>query len=136
MKRKSSPNSETIIPGGVDDYIEKMPEAARVRLREMRAAIRAAAPRAGETVSYFDMPGYYYAGYDYNGMFAWLSFKPPFVRLHVRPPVLDEHRKELSNYSTTKAIVSFPVGETLPKALVRKLVKASIKVMKDKKAAT
>lgn len=76
------------------------------------------------------MPGYSCAGYDYNGMFAWFSFKKPFVRLHVRPPVLDDHKKALDNYPTTKAIVSFPLGKPIPHALV----KASIKVMKQRKA--
>jgi drug/metabolite transporter (DMT)-like permease len=28
-------------------------------------------------------------------MFAWFSFKKPNVRLHVRPPVIKEHKKEL-----------------------------------------
>jgi len=80
------------------------------------------------------MPGYSYAGYDYNGMFAWFSFKKPFVRLHVHPPVLDDHKKALDNYPTTKAIVSFPLEKPIPQALVKTLVKASIKVMKQRKA--
>ena len=79
------------------------------------------------------MPGYFYAGYDYNGMFAWFSFKAPFVRSHVRPPVLDDHKNALGDYPTTKAIISFPVDQPIPKALVKKLVKASIKVMKQGK---
>jgi uncharacterized protein YdhG (YjbR/CyaY superfamily) len=134
MKRKAEKQSDEIVPGGVDEYIEKMPEAAHARLREIRAATRAAAPRSIETVSYFAMPGYSYAGYDYNGMFAWFSFKQPFVRLHVRPPVLDDHKKALDNFPTTKAIVSFPLEKPIPQALVKTLVKASIKVMKQRKA--
>lgn len=76
------------------------------------------------------MPGYSYEGYDCNGMFVWFSYKKPYVRLHVRPPVIQEHQQELAGYVTTKAIVSFPVGRDLPIALVKKLVKASIEVMK------
>jgi len=133
MKRKSENKSDVIVPGGVDEYIEKMPEGVRVRLREIRAATQAAAPRSIETVSYFEMPGYSYPGYDYNGMFVWFSFKKPFVRLHVRPPVLDDHKKDLGDYPTTKAIVSFPVDQPIPKPLVKRLVKASIKVMKQNK---
>ena len=131
MKRKTENRSDVITPGGVVEYIAMMPEGARLRLREMRRAIQEAAPRSTETVSYFQMPGYCYAGYDYNGMFAWFSFKPPFVRLHVRPPVLADHKKELGDWSTTSAIISFPVDETIPKPLVKKLVKASVKVMKQ-----
>jgi uncharacterized protein YdhG (YjbR/CyaY superfamily) len=78
------------------------------------------------------MPGYSYAGFDYDGMFVWFSFKKPHVRLHVRPPVIQEHGKELAGYTTTKAIVSFPMGKPVPMTLVKKLVKASLKAMRDK----
>lgn len=131
MKRKRGNQSDVIVPGGVDEYIEGMPESARVRLREIRSAIQQAAPRSVETVSYFEMPGYSYAGYDYNGMFAWFSLKPPFVRLHVRPPVLEDHKKALGDWPTTKAIISFPVAKPIPTPLVKKLVKASVSVMKQ-----
>jgi len=116
----------------VDEYIEKCPKEAQDKLREIRSAIREVAPDSTERIDYFQIPGYSYEGYDYNGMFAWFSFKKPDVRLHLRPPVLQEHKKELVGYSTTKAIVSFPVDRDIPMALVRKLVKASVKAMKDK----
>jgi uncharacterized protein YdhG (YjbR/CyaY superfamily) len=78
------------------------------------------------------MPGYSYPGFDYDGMFAWFSFKKPYIRLHVRPPVIEAHERELADYSATKAIVSFPSGNPIPIALVKKLVKASVKVMRDR----
>lgn len=135
MPGKVKNTSNDIVPGGVDEYIVKCPKDVQSRLKEIRAAIEAVAPDATETVSYFDMPGYFYEGYDYNGMFAWFSFKKPYVRLHVRPPVLEDNAKALSDYTCTKAIVSFPADKAIPTALVKKLVKASIKVMKLKKAS-
>jgi uncharacterized protein YdhG (YjbR/CyaY superfamily) len=79
------------------------------------------------------MPGYCHPGLTYyDGMFAWFSFKKPSIRLHVPPSVIQEHRKELAAYATTKAIVSFQVGEPVPMTLVKKLVKASLKAMKEK----
>ncbi|HXY26286.1 MAG TPA: DUF1801 domain-containing protein [Candidatus Acidoferrum sp.] len=116
----------------VDEYIAKCPREAQGDLAKMRAAIRAAAPGATERTDYFQMPGYSYPGFDYDGMFAWFSFKKSHIRLHVRPPVIHEHRKELAGYPATKAIVSFPVGKPIPMALVKKLVKGSLKAMKDK----
>jgi uncharacterized protein YdhG (YjbR/CyaY superfamily) len=132
MPRKANIKSNDIVPGGVDEYIEKCPEDVQGRLKDIRIAIQAAAPDATETVSYFQMPGYFYEGYDYNGMFAWFSFKKPYVRLHVRPPVLEDHKKDVEEYTSTTAIVSFPADKAIPKTLVKKLVKASIKVMKQK----
>lgn len=121
-KRKSS---------GVDAYIAKCPKAARGDLAKIRRAIRAAVPGAIERTDYFQMPGYSHPGVEYyDGMFTWFSFKKPYVRLHVAPPVIQEHRKELAGYATTKAIVSFPVGKPVSMTLVKKLVKASLKVMK------
>jgi uncharacterized protein YdhG (YjbR/CyaY superfamily) len=127
VTRKANSKSKVIVPGGVDEYIEKCPKGVQSQLRDIRIAIQGAAPGSTETVSYFRMPGYFYAGYDYNGMFAWFSFKAPYVRLHVRPPVLENNKKDLGDYATTKAI-----NRAIPKPLVKKLVKASIKEMKKK----
>jgi uncharacterized protein YdhG (YjbR/CyaY superfamily) len=116
----------------VDEYIAKTPKEVQGRLGEIRAAIREAAPGAAERTDYFEIPGYSYAGYDYDGMFVWFSFKKPYVRLHLRPPVIEDHKQELAGCPTTKAIVSFPPDKKPSKALIKKLVKASLKVMKDK----
>ncbi len=116
----------------VDEYITKCPGEAQDKLRKIREAIREAAPGSIEVVSYFQIPGYSYEGYDYNGMFAWFSFKRPYVRPHVRPPVIQNHKKEIADYITTKAIVSFPAGTPVPIALVKKLVRASVRVMQGK----
>ena len=113
----------------VDEYIARCPKEAQGDLAKIRAAIRAAAPGAIERTDYFRMPGYSYPGFDYDGMFAWFSFKKPHIRLHIRPPVIHEHRKELAGFATTKAIVSFPIGKPVPMTLVKKLVKASLKEM-------
>ena len=104
-------------------------------MKKIRAAIREVAPGSTETVSYFQMPGYSYEGYDYHGMFAWFSFRKPDVGLHLRPPTIEDHKRELAGFATTKAIVSFPADKEVPIALVKKLVKASLKTMKDKPAS-
>ncbi len=124
-KRKSSE---------VDEYIARCPKEAQGDLAKIRATIRAAAPGATERTDYFQMPGYSYPGFDYyDGMFAWFSFKKPHIRLHVPPSVIQKHRKELAGYATTKAIVSFPKGKPVQMTLVKKLVRASLKAMKDKR---
>ncbi len=115
----------------VDKYIAKCPEDARENLSALRTAIRKVAPDAVERIDYFGIPGYSYDGYDYDGMFVWFSFKKPYVRLHLRPPVIQDHKKELVDYDTTKSIVSFPSDKKIPTALVKKLVKASLRIMRD-----
>jgi uncharacterized protein YdhG (YjbR/CyaY superfamily) len=117
---------------GVDEYIANAPKEVQGGLREIRAAILEAAPGATERTDYFQLPGYSYEGYDYDGMFVWFSFKKPNVRLHLRPPVIQNHKKELAGCATTKAIVGFPADKAISIRLVKKLVRASLKVMKDK----
>ena len=120
------------LENNVDEYIAKCPKNAQAKLRKIRAAIREVAPDAIERTDYFQIPGYSYEGYDYDGMFAWFSFKKTNVRLHVRPPVIEEHKRELVDCVTTKSIVTFPENKEIPITKVKKLVKASIKVMKSK----
>ncbi len=131
MKKVTKKKAKTIKPGGVDEYIAKWPKEIQTKLSDIRAAIRSVAADAIETMSYFDMPGYSYEGYAYNGMFVWFSFKAPFVRLHVRPKALIRHKKDLAGLAKTKAIVSFLPESPVPKALVKKLVIASLKDMES-----
>jgi uncharacterized protein YdhG (YjbR/CyaY superfamily) len=120
-----------IKPGkSVDQYINECPEELQSKLQEIRSLIMKVAPTAEERMDYFEMPGYSYEGYDYSGMFVWFSYKKPYIRLHVRPPVLQNHKNEVSEYLTTKSIISFPELEKIPVPLVKKLVKASIVEMK------
>jgi uncharacterized protein YdhG (YjbR/CyaY superfamily) len=65
-------------------------------------------------------------------MFVWFSFKKPNIRLHLRPPVIQNHKKELASCATIKAIVGFSAEGAISMALVKKLVEASLKVMMDK----
>lgn len=125
-------SKKAIVPGGVEEYIAKCPKEIQGKLKQMRLAIRSVAPDAVETVSYFQFPGYSYEGYDYNGMFAWFSYKKPYIRLHVRPPVIDNHKKELEGCVLSKGVVSFPEENAVRPALVKKLVTASLDVMKGK----
>jgi len=122
-------NKKTIVAGGVAEYILEYPTEIQDKLNTIRAAIRKVAPDAVETVSYFGIPGYSYAGYDYNGMFVWFSYKTPFVRLHVRPPVAENHTKELEGCKITAGIIGFPEKSDLSAALIMKLVKASLDQM-------
>ena len=116
----------------VDQYILEAPADLQEGLSTIRALIREVAPDAVERTDYFQLPGYSYAGYDYDGMFVWFSYKKSNLRLHVRPPVLENHKDETVGLKQTKSIIDFPIKSALPKALIKKLVKASITVMKNK----
>ncbi len=130
MVKKISHASDS---ASVDAYIAKCPKDVQERLREIRSAIRQVAPDASETTEYFEMPGYFYVGpYDYNGMFVWFGLKKSFIGLSLRPPTIQNHEKELAGYSKTKAVVRFPLDKEIPVPLVKKLVKSSLMIMKNK----
>ena len=106
----------------VDDYISAAPEDAREKLRQVRAAIRKAAPAAVEGISY-RIPYY-----DYKGRLAWFGLQKNHIGLYLRPPVIEEHEEELAGYGTTVSAVHLPLDEKVPVALVKRLVKARMKM--------
>jgi len=103
----------------VEDYIAAAPKETRAKLREVRKAIREAAPRATESISY-RMP--YYA---YKGRMAWFGVFKEHIGLFIRPPVLEEHKAELKGYTMTKSSLHLPLDRKVPAPLVKKLIRAA-----------
>ncbi|MDE1761562.1 MAG: DUF1801 domain-containing protein [Candidatus Micrarchaeota archaeon] len=106
--------------GEVDSYIASAPKGAQQKLKQMRKAIRDAAPKAVEGISY-KMPSYD------KGKVAWFASMRGYIGLYLRPPIIAENKKELKNYKTTKSAIHFPLDEKLPVSLIKKLVRARIR---------
>jgi uncharacterized protein YdhG (YjbR/CyaY superfamily) len=106
----------------VDAYIKAARGTARKKLREVRNAIREVAPEAKESISY----GIPY--YDYRGRLAWFGLQTNHIGLYLRPPIIQEHSRELKGYVTTKSAVHLPLDREIPSSLVKKLVRARMKV--------
>jgi len=113
----------------VDAYIVRAPPEARAQLEKLRAAIRSVAPGAQELVSY-RMPGHAYPGYPGMGVFVWYALFTKHIGLFLRPPTVTDHQTELAGYKTTKSGIQIPLDQDIPTALVRKLVRSSIRIMK------
>lgn len=115
-------------PKTIDEYLARTPEPARGTLRTIRAAIRSAAPReAIETISY-GMPAF-----KYNGVLAYFAAFSDHCSLFPTAAVMEQFKKELKNYSTSKGTIRFPVDKPLPASLVKKMVKARVKQIDGKK---
>jgi len=108
-------------PRDVDAYIAAAPKEVRRKLKELRAAIREAAPTAVERISY-GMPYY-----EYKGRLAYFRLAKAHIGLYVPPPIIEEHKNELADYETAKGTVRFPLEKRLPLALIKKLVKDRMK---------
>lgn len=104
----------------MDAYIAKAPKATRSKLEEVRTAIQAVAPAAVESISYGMV------GYD-KGRIAWFGLMKSHIGLYLRPPIIVEHRSELTGYKTTKSAVHLRLDKPIPAALIKKLVRARIK---------
>jgi uncharacterized protein YdhG (YjbR/CyaY superfamily) len=105
----------------VDEYISAAPKEVQDRLKEVRAAIREAAPTAHESISY-KMPYY-----EYKGRLAWFGLQKAYIGLYVRPPVIEEHKNELAGYGTTKSAIHLLLDRKIPAPLIKKLVRARMK---------
>jgi uncharacterized protein YdhG (YjbR/CyaY superfamily) len=105
----------------VDDYIAAVPEDARAALAKLRKAIKAAAPKATEVISY-QIPAY-----KHHGLLVGFAASKDHCTFHIMSTeVTRAHAAELKDYKLGKASIRFAANKPLPAALVTKLVKARI----------
>ena len=104
----------------VDAYLAALPEEARATLEKIRKAIKAAAPKATEVISY-QIPMYKQHGM----LVGFAAFKDHCSFFPGAKPVAT-YKDELKAYETSKGTIRFPIGKPLPTALVKRLVKARI----------
>jgi uncharacterized protein YdhG (YjbR/CyaY superfamily) len=109
----------------VDAYISAAPKEVREKLETIRSAIKGVAPKARESI------GYGIPYYEYKGRLAWFGLQKKHIGLYLRPPVIEEHRGDLVGYQTTKSAVHLPLDERIPVPLVKKLVRARMKINEE-----
>ena len=111
----------------VDEYISMAPKQVQLKLKDLRAAIREAAPTAVERISY-GMPYY-----DYHGRLAYFGIGKAHIGLYIPPPVVEEHKKELEGYEAFNATIRLHWNEGIPVKLVQKLVRSRMRKNTAKK---
>lgn len=109
-------------PKDVESYIALAPSIVQSKLRELRAAIKSAAPEASEGISY----GMAY--YNYKGSLVWFGLMKNHIGLYFRPPIVRLYTEELAKYKTTKSAIHIPLDQKLPLPLIKKLVRARMKI--------
>jgi uncharacterized protein YdhG (YjbR/CyaY superfamily) len=121
MKRKKTRSSATRAkadtPKTHDDYLATVSEDKRAAMQKLRKAIKAAAPKADECISYqlpaFRLNGRFLVAYGAGANHC--AFYPGSV--------VQALEKELKDYDTSKGTIRFSADKPVPSALVRKLVK-------------
>jgi len=107
-------------PTTIDAYIETFPMDVQAKLRQVRAALKQAAPDATEVISY-GIPAY-----KQNGMLVWFGAHTNHIGFYPRGSGIEEFKKELSGYKSAKGSVQFPLDGPMPLDLIAKIVKFRI----------
>ena len=110
----------------VSEYIAACPPKARAALKQVRAAIRAAAPGAEEAFSY-RMPAFRLDG---RVLVWYAAFTNHYSLFPIGAPIVRSLGKAAAGYETSKGTIRFPLDENVPVTLVKKIVKARIAAVK------
>ena len=102
-------------PKTFDAYIKAIPKEAQAKMRQMRAAIRAAAPGATEGIKW-GMPAFSYR----RILVIYGAFKH-HIGMYPTPSAMGVFTKDLKKYKTARGSIQFPLNEPLPLPLIRKI---------------
>jgi uncharacterized protein YdhG (YjbR/CyaY superfamily) len=107
----------------IDEYHAAFQDPQHSLMQNLREAILAAAPGASEGISY-NMPAFkkgkvlcYYAAYKNH-----IGFYPTSAPIQ-------QLKDELKNFVFSKGAVQFPINKKIPVGLVKKLVRARLKMI-------
>jgi uncharacterized protein YdhG (YjbR/CyaY superfamily) len=107
-------------PKNTDDYLATLSADKRSALEKLRKAIKSAAPKAEECISY-GLPAF-----RLNGKFLVAYGAAAKHCAFYAGSVVETLKAELKSYDISKGTIRFPADSPLPAKLVRKLVKTRI----------
>jgi uncharacterized protein YdhG (YjbR/CyaY superfamily) len=112
-------------PKTVTEYIRAAPPPARPRLRELRAILKKAAPKATETLKW-GSPVLEQGRilFSYSAYRSHLNFMPT-------GPSLRPFAAELKDYKTGQDTIQLPYDRPLPKTLIRRIAAHRVKQVRE-----
>jgi uncharacterized protein YdhG (YjbR/CyaY superfamily) len=108
-------------PQTIAEYLAPLSNEKRAALEKLRSAIKSAAPKAEECISY-QLPAFRLDGRMLVAFGAWANHCAFYPGAHP----LEAHKDELKAYDISKGSIRFRANSPLPAPLVRKLVKSRI----------
>jgi len=109
------------LPKTIDEYLAPLSDEKRAALQRLRRAIRAAAPRAEECISY-RIPAFRLGG----RLLVAFGAAANHCAFYAGSAPVEGYKGELEAYATSKGTIRFRADSPLPTTLVRKLVAAQI----------
>ena len=105
----------------IDEYIDTFPEDVQPILKQVRRTIKAAAPQAGEKISYgiptFTLNGkylIYFAGWKHH------------ISIYPIPVGDDAFNEEVAPFIAGKGTLKFTIDKPVPLKLITKIVKLKV----------
>jgi uncharacterized protein YdhG (YjbR/CyaY superfamily) len=114
--------AQRVAAKNVDEYLLALPAKTRSTLEKVREAIKAAAPKAEEVISY-QVPTYKIHG----PVAAFAAFEKHCSFFTTSHSVMKMFSEDLKPYYTSGVTIRFPLDKPLPATLIKKLVRAKIK---------
>ena len=121
-KTAKKPGPKTTQPKTVDEYLAAAPKEKRAALTTLRRTIKAAAPKATESVSYGIV------GYKLGGeRLVYFGYWKTHIALYGSSGRFNKaHAAELKPYVQSKGTIQFPDDKPIPVRLVTQIVKARV----------
>jgi len=114
---------EKVVFQSIDKYHSTLPGEIQAKVQELRTAIKQAAPKSIEVISY-NMPAF-----KMNKVLVYYAAAKAHIGFYPTPGPIIAFEKELSKYVTSKGAIQFPINEKLPISLIKKIVK--FRVLQD-----
>jgi uncharacterized protein YdhG (YjbR/CyaY superfamily) len=131
MKKKSKPGAQRIskrTPRTIDEYLDRVPEPARTTLQKMRTAIRSALPSNAKEIISYGIPAF-----RTTQVVVWFAAFAHHCSFFPTGRMIELFQDELKSYRLSKGTIQFPIDKPLPVALVKKIAKARLAAIADKR---
>jgi uncharacterized protein YdhG (YjbR/CyaY superfamily) len=112
----------------IDNYIAGFPKPVRERLQKVRSVIRSAAPDATEAMKY-RMPTFVLG----ENLVHFAAFEH-HIGFYPTPSAIAAFAAELSDYKSAKGSVQFPLDQSLPLDLIKRMVEFRVEEVRRKTA--
>ena len=105
----------------IDNYINQFPEEIKSKLETIRSAIKKAAPKSTEVISY-GMPAF-----KQNKVLVYFAVGKNHIGFYPTPKPIVVFSKELESYKTSKGAIQFTLDKKIPLSLISKITKFRVK---------